>query len=113
MLDETGLKDITKPFGEVERVMFEAGFVRGGAWDYSKASFDMKLSGETNNYYLRIQAHVVQGRLEDSKAVVRLEDPVFLRHIFPHGLEKEDEIPEEFKKDVQHAIQHVIDHLSN
>ena len=47
------LKGITKPFGEVEKTMNEAGFIRGGAWDYSKASFDLKLSTAENDYYLR------------------------------------------------------------
>ncbi|PTX58316.1 YugN-like protein [Melghirimyces profundicolus] len=110
--EDTGLKGIQKPFGEVERIMNEAGFVRGGAWDYSKANFDKKLSGEERDYYLRIRVYAVQGRLEDPKATVELENPVFLRHIFPHGLEEESEIPGEFKEEIDRALQQVKENLS-
>ncbi|GGA50047.1 hypothetical protein GCM10007416_24000 [Kroppenstedtia guangzhouensis] len=111
VLEEAGLKGITKPFGEVEKTMNEAGFIRGGAWDYSKASFDLKLSTAENDYYLRIRAHVVQGRLEKPQAVVKLENPVFYRHIFPHGLE-EDSIPEELQGRVDQALTYLNEHLS-
>lgn len=108
-LEDVGLKGITKPFGEVEKVMAEAGFVR--AWDYSKASFDLKLSAGEINYYLRIQAHVVNGRLESSQATVKLDNPVFLRHFFPHGL-VEESVPEELKEPVEQALHQVKENLS-
>lgn len=108
-MEDAGLKGITKPFGEVEKVMGEAGFVR--AWDYSKASFDLKLSAGEVTYYLRIQAHVVNGRLENPQATVELENPVFLRHFFPHGL-TEDTVPEELKEQVEQVLNQVKVNLS-
>ncbi|MDR6225305.1 YugN family protein [Desmospora profundinema] len=106
-LTDAGLKGITGEFGHVERVMEQVGFARGGAWDYNKASFDLKLEGKDSDYYLRVQSHVVKGVLEDPKATIELENPVFLRHIFPHGLDGNTEIPEELENTIQETIQHI------
>lgn len=112
VLTEAGLKGITGEFGFVERVMNQAGFVRGGAWDYNKASFDLKLEGTESVYYLRVQSHAVKGQIENPKAVVELENPIFLRHFFPHGLAEITEIPDEFKERVQQAIEHIKKELA-
>ncbi|PTM59907.1 YugN family protein [Desmospora activa] len=107
LLTDAGLKGITGEFGHVDQVMHKAGFDRGGAWDYNKASFDMRLEGKDSAYYLRVQSHVIEGVLESPKAKVQLEDPVFLRHIFPHGLDPDTEIPTEFQETINKAIQQV------
>ncbi|GGE19474.1 hypothetical protein GCM10011571_21760 [Marinithermofilum abyssi] len=103
VLEDAGIKGIQKEFGSLEKEMKRLGFVRW-AWDYDKASFDMKFEGKESDYYLRIQAHVIQGKLENPKAVVEMDHPVFLRHIFPHGLDPDTEIPEEFKKTVDEVL---------
>ena len=43
VLEDAGLKGMEKALGTVEPVMNEAGFFRGGAWDYTKVNFDKKL----------------------------------------------------------------------
>lgn len=111
VLTDAGLKGITGEFGHVEQIMNKAGFDRGGAWDYNKASFDLKLEGKDSDYYLRIQSHVIEGVLEDPKAKIQLEDPVFLRHIFPHGLEGDTDIPEELRETIDKAIKLIQEEL--
>ncbi|WP_169713576.1 YugN family protein [Paludifilum halophilum] len=112
VIEDAGIKGITKTFGEVEKVMFQAGFVRAGAWDYDKASFDMKFSNEESDFYLRIPAYAVSGRLENPKAEVELDHPIFMRHLFPHGLDRNAEIPEDFRERIDQAITEVREGLS-
>ncbi|SDW70366.1 YugN-like family protein [Marininema mesophilum] len=111
ILTDTGIKGIRGTFGEVEKAMLKAGFVRW-SWDYGKANFDMKFSNEESDYYLRIQVHVTQGALESPKARVELDKPIFVRHIFPHGLDDDTAIPEAFQEKIDTAIGAIKEDLS-
>ncbi|SFS66144.1 YugN family protein [Marininema halotolerans] len=111
ILADTGIKGIRGTFGDVEKTMLKAGFVRW-SWDYGKANFDMKFSNEESDYYLRIQAHTTQGALENPKAKVVLDKPIFVRHIFPHGLDSSASIPEAFQEKIDKAIASIKEDLS-
>ncbi|MDA8353285.1 MAG: YugN family protein [Firmicutes bacterium] len=113
VLEDAGLKGMEKTLGAVEPVMNAAGFFRGGAWDYTKVNFDKKLLDGETEYYLRIRAYAKKGRPEKAQAVIQLENPVLLRHYFPHGLEETDEIPESLQEEVQSSIQQVKENLSD
>ena len=53
----------------------------------------------------------MEGRLEKPQTVIQLENPVFYRHIFPHGLE-EDDIPEELQGQIDQALTYIKEHLA-
>lgn len=113
VLDDAGLKGIRKDFGTVDRVAKSLGFVRW-SWDYHKAVYDMKFEDTEKGvvYYLRVPAQTVEGRLENPKATVELENPVFGRHIFPHGLDYEAPIPEAFENTVKEKVAALKEALS-
>ncbi|MFC4076953.1 YugN family protein [Salinithrix halophila] len=112
VLTDAGIKGKTGSYGEMRKTMEKVGFVRGGSWDYNKVNFDMKFSDENSDYYLRIQAFVTQGVLENPKAKVELDNPVFLRHIFPHGLNGDIEIPEQFQERIDNVLAELKNNLS-
>lgn len=112
LIEDAGIKGITKTFGEIEKAMLKTGFVRAETWDYTKASFDMKFSNEESDFYLRIPAYAVSGVLENPRAEVELDHPVFLRHFFPHGLDPEAEIPEAFQETVTQSLNRLKELLS-
>src|SRR5690606_40036292 len=88
VLEDSGLNGIRKDFGTVDKVVRGLGFDRW-AWDYNKAVYDLKLEDQGTVYYLRVPAEAIQGRLESPKATVELGDPVFGRHLHPHGIDYE------------------------
>jgi hypothetical protein len=113
LLDESGLKGIRKDFGTLDKVIRGLGFDRW-SWDYDKAVYDLKLEDPEKGtvYYLRIPAEVIQGRLENPKTTVELGDPVFGRHLHPHGLDYEAAIPEPLEKTVKEKLDALKEALS-
>lgn len=106
ILENSGLKGVKKTFADVEQVLTGLGFIRW-SWDYNKAIYDMKFADSGSNYYLRIRANVVEGKLENPKAVVKLEQPVFARHIFPRGLDYDAAIPEKLQATIDKKLEEV------
>lgn len=106
VLDESGLKGIRKDFGTADKAIRGLGFDRW-SWDYDKAVYDLKLVDTEKNtvYYLRVPAEVIEGRLENPKATVEFGDPVFCRHLHPHGVDYDATIPEPLEKTVKEKVE--------
>ena len=111
VLEDSGLNGIRKDFGTVDKVVRGLGFDRW-AWDYNKAVYDLKLEDQGTVYYLRVPAEAIQGRLESPKATVELGDPVFGRHLHPHGIDYEVTIPESLEKAVKEKVEALKEALS-
>ncbi|MBO2533546.1 YugN-like family protein [Planifilum fulgidum] len=111
VLEDSGLNGIRKDFGTVDKVVRGLGFDRW-AWDYNKAVYDLKLEDQGTVYYLRVPAEAIQGRLESPKATVELGDPVFGRHLHPHGIDYEVTIPESLEKTVKEKVEALKEALS-
>ncbi|MCS1350147.1 YugN-like family protein [Mechercharimyces sp. CAU 1602] len=113
IIDDAGIKGIKKSFGELEHSMKSLGFARW-SWDYSKAYYDLKLPDDETkvDYYLRIRADVVDGVLEKKNSTVKLHNPLFVRHFFPHGMDPEAEIPEKMQQTVEEAVSKVKEVLA-
>ncbi len=111
VLEDSGLNGIRKDFGTVDKVVRGLGFDRW-AWDYNKAVYDLKLEDQGTVYYLRVPAEAIQGRLESPKATVELGDPVFGRHLHPHGIDYEVTIPESLEKTVKEKVEALNEALS-
>lgn len=93
ILNDAKTIGVKKEFGELEQLMKGMGFVRW-SWDYGKATYDYKMTLDGVDYYLCLRGVVVNNkRLEHPKALLKLEQPYFARHFFPHGLDKEAEVP--------------------
>jgi hypothetical protein len=103
---------IQKEFKEMEQLMEQLGFVRW-SWDYNKVTYDYKYTADDIDYYLRIPCRVVNDKqLENPKAVLELYPPVFARHLFPHGLDNDAEIPAALEADVHKKISELEKNLS-
>jgi hypothetical protein len=97
-------KGIKKKFKELEMIMNSIGFIRW-AWDYEKAVYDYKYTINGVDYYLRLHGKVINNyQLENPKAVLELNTPIFVRHYFPHGLDDSVEVPTELQKKVEEKL---------
>ncbi|SHE69915.1 YugN-like family protein [Seinonella peptonophila] len=97
---EAKTKGIEKSFAQLETTMKGLGFLRW-SWDYEKVTYDLEYNTEKGNYYLRFPGRVIGDKqLEHPKAQVRLHDPVFIQHFFPHGVDDTVEVPSELNDQV-------------
>jgi hypothetical protein len=112
-LKETGLDGLKKDLNSLDLVLDELGFHR--AWDYKTAHYDFKYDDPTSNqvYYLRVPATTVQGVLESPFAVLELNTPYIGRHLFPHGLDRESEVPSHILEAVKNKLSIAKNKLSN
>lgn len=105
-------KGLKKEFKEMEQLMKKLGFTRW-AWDYKKVTYDYKYTVDGVDYYLRLPCRVVNNKqLENPKAIVETDIPVFARHFFPHGLDNEATVPEAIELDVSKKISELEKNLS-
>lgn len=112
VIKDTGIGTKEVFFADLEHYMSELGFDRG-AWDYNHATYDYKIQDKGNVFYLRIQANVTEGKLEDSHAVLKLEDPYMGKHLFPHGLDYDFPIPDAVVQTAKRKLQVLNEKLSS
>lgn len=111
VIKETGLANKEVLFADLEHFMHALDFYRG-AWDYNHATYDLKLEDKGTVYYLRVQANVIEKKLEDPHALVQLEDPYIGKHLFPHGLDYDAPIPDSVQQAAKRKLQVLNDKLS-
>jgi len=94
IIENTGLNGIQSELGHLDDVTTALGFVRW-QWEYYRATYDCKFEDASNHteYFLRINARAVKGKLENPYAVLSLEDIYIGKATFPHGLDYETPIP--------------------
>jgi hypothetical protein len=99
--------------GQLNEVMDEVNFARW-AWDYDHATYDYKYEDAKNEtvYYLRVKAHVIEGEVEDEESLVRLEDVHIGKHLFPHGIDYEVEIPKHIVEDATKRLKTIKEKLN-
>ncbi|RAL25678.1 YugN family protein [Thermoflavimicrobium daqui] len=104
---EVKTKGIRKKFKELEEIMEKLGFIRW-TWDYEKATYDLLLTTDDAEYYLRLRADVVDvvnnKQLEHPAALLELGTPVFVQHFFPHGLDDSVEVPAALDSQVKEKL---------
>ncbi|HEY0829377.1 MAG TPA: YugN family protein [Bacilli bacterium] len=95
IIENTGLKGLQNDLAHLDEVTANLGFVRW-QWEYYRATYDFKYEDLANQaeYFLRVNARVVEGKLESPHALLVLEDAYIGRATFPHGLDYESPIPE-------------------
>ncbi|MCF6095302.1 YugN-like family protein [Microaerobacter geothermalis] len=96
IIEGFSISGIQKTLSELDHKLESIGFFRW-AWDYHQAHYDYKYEhpASGNVYFLRIKGVAVKGELENPHAMLKLEQPYIGKHLFPHGMDYEAEIPSE------------------
>ncbi|HSH25482.1 MAG TPA: YugN family protein [Massilibacterium sp.] len=112
--DGTGIDNKELLFGELEEIMEDAGFTRGGHWDYERVTYDYKYEDTSNGdvYYLRVPGVAVRGEIEQLSAKVKLMTPYLGKHYYPHGVEYDEEFPESLVNSCKKVLSELNEHLS-
>lgn len=95
LLENTGLNGMRSDLAHLDESAEKVGFVRW-QWEYRRATYDLKLHDRAggHDYFLRINARAVEGKLENPDAILELEHVYIGRATFPHGVDYESPIPE-------------------
>lgn len=94
IIENTGLNGMTSDLAHLDESSHKLGFVRW-QWEYTRATYDLKLedSASHETYFVRINTHATEGKLENPNAVLSLDDVYIGRATFPHGLDYESPVP--------------------
>lgn len=103
IIENSGLNGLTSELGYLDEAAEKIGFFRG-AWEYTRATYDLKFEKEEDTYYLRINTRALEGRLEDPHAVLNIEAVYIGRATFPHGVEYESPIPSDILNKAEKAL---------
>ena len=113
MIIEThSLKGLKSELNFLDKAMTKLGFVRW-QWEYYRATYDLRFVDSTNEeeYFLRVNTRVAEGKLESPHAVLTVEDAYMGRVTFPHGLDYESAIPESLVKAAKEKLEQLRDAL--
>jgi hypothetical protein len=112
IVENTGLKGLQSELKHLDEVMSEVGFVRW-QWEYYRATYDYKMvdSNTNDEYFLRINARVTDGKMESPYAVLVLEDVYVGIATFPHGLDYDSEIPKSIMASVNKTLAQLKEQL--
>ncbi len=111
LLKETGIGGHQGTLADLDIAMNSSGFTRF-AWDYAHATYDYKLKDRDTTYYLRIQAHCVEGKMEDPDTVLKLDEPFIGKHLFPHGIDYDCPMPDGVLNNAKQVLQGLKDKLA-
>ena len=105
IIENTGLNGVKSELGHLDEAATKLGFVRW-QWEYYRATYDCKFEDKQHNeeYFLRLNARAIEGKLEDAYAVLAIEEAYIGRATFPHGLDYESPIPEYVMKAAQQKL---------
>jgi len=105
IIENTGLNGIRSELGHLDDKMDKIGFVRW-QWEYTRATYDLKLEDKANgeDYFARVNARAIEGKLESPYAVLELTDVYIGRATFPHGLDYDSSIPSAIMKAAEQKL---------
>lgn len=94
IIENSGLNGLQSELAHLDDAADKAGFVRW-QWEYYRATYDLKLTDRASgsDYFVRINTRAVEGKLEQSHAVLAIEAVYIGRSTFPHGMEYESPVP--------------------
>jgi hypothetical protein len=113
IIETNGLKGLKTDFAHLEEVTQKLGFVRW-QWEYYRATYDLKFEDKAagEDYYLRLNTRVEEGKLESPYAILRIEDAYMGKATFPHGLDYESPIPDAFVKAAKQKLAQLQEQLA-
>jgi hypothetical protein len=105
IIENSGLQDLKSDLAAMDEAMGKAGFIRW-QWEYYRATYDLKITDKDSksNYFLRVNARVDEGKLENPYSILHLTDTYIGKETFPHGLDYEAEIPAPVMKEAHERI---------
>jgi hypothetical protein len=110
--EHTGIEEEVRELALLDDIMEENGFVRAGAWDYERLTYDYKIEVLKDVYYLRVQGYTVEGEIDTRHAVIQLMTPILGKHYYPHGVEYDEEFPENIVSKCEDILKKVKEHLT-
>lgn len=98
--ENTNLEGKTVQFLTLEHIAQSLGLVREEQWDYERATYDYKFENMMTGdvYYLRVPTVAVEGMVEQPSAIMKIGKPYVGKHYYPHGLEYDEDFPEDIIK---------------
>jgi hypothetical protein len=113
IIENTGLKGLKSDLAHLDEVTTELGFVRW-QWEYYRATYDLKFEDTANKaeYFLRVNARVETGKLENPYAILFVEDAYIGKTTFPHGLDYSSPIPNAILKAAEQKLAQLKQQLS-
>ncbi|ANE47454.1 hypothetical protein SY83_15530 [Paenibacillus swuensis] len=97
LIENSNLEGMTSDLGHLDKESEKIGFVRW-QWEYTRATYDLKFTNGTDEYFLRFNTRAIEGKLENPDAVLKIEHIYIGRATFPHGLDYESPVPENILK---------------
>lgn len=103
---DVGFSEIKTNAGYLDQVLKEAGFVNDGAWDYDHITYDYKYEDHATKavYFLRVRGEVAEGGQLDQDAILQLEEPHIGKHLFPHGIDYDADIPAKIQESAKKKL---------
>lgn len=103
IVENTGLVGLKSDLAYLDEAAEKVGFIRW-QWEYYRATYDYKIEMGNEEYFLRINTRVEEGKLERPDSVLAIEAVYMGRATFPHGLEYESEIPAMVMNTASHKL---------
>lgn len=88
----SSLSGKTFPLSGLEQKLKPLGYSIGGNWDYEHGSFDYKMDDKEGYLFLRLPFKAVNSELDSSGAVVELQQPFLLSHVYQDSVDPEGNI---------------------
>lgn len=111
IIENSGLKGLKSDLAHLDEVTAKLGFVRW-QWEYYRATYDLKIADNSNEYFLRMNTRVESGKLESPYAILYIEDIYIGVATFPHGLDYQSPIPDSIMKIAQQKLAQLKTELS-
>lgn len=115
ILENSDLEGKTVQFSVLEHIAGSLGLVRDGQWDYERATYDYKFENMITGdvYYLRVPTIAVEGMIEQSDAVLKIGTPYVGKHYYPHGVEYDEDFPDDIVKTCNEKLKQLSDKLES
>ncbi|MFA8437614.1 YugN family protein [Pueribacillus sp. YX66] len=113
IFENTNLEGKTIQFSVLEHVASSLGLVRVEQWDYARATYDYKFENMMTGdvYYLRIPAVAIEGMVEQANAIMKIGKPYVGKHYYPHGVEYDEEFPDDIIKTCNEKLSQLSEKL--
>lgn len=94
IIEDSGLNGIKSELSYLDKAAENLGFVRW-QWEYYRATYDYEYE---DDYILRINARVTEGKMESPTAVLEITDVYAGKKTYPQGVDYGIELPAEVNK---------------
>lgn len=113
VFENTNIEGKTVQFAVLEHLTGSLGLLRDEQWDYARVTYDYKFENMITGdvYYLRVPAVAVEGMVEQSNAVMKIGKPYIGKHYYPHGVEYDEEFPDDIIKTCEEKLNQLEEKL--